>query len=94
MTGRYYIDRGLLSTDIYILEYRTPSRITGKMDKTKGIELSDKELKELILKEKADGKEVKLLWKPVRRGARKSHFQIDIETRRYNRVMNCDNQDN
>lgn len=54
MMGKYYIDRNFISTDIYILEFRTSS--TYKKDKTKGIELSDRELKELILKERAKDK--------------------------------------
>jgi len=86
--GRYYITRTFFSTNIYILDFMKSAK---EFEGAKGIELSDKELKELILKERADGKEVNLLWRPLRRGKRKSHLQTYIETTVYNRVMNNDN---
>ena len=86
--GRYYIIRTLFSIDIYILDYMKPAK---EFEGAKGIVLTDRELKEMILQERANGIEVNLLWRPLRRGRRKSHFQIDIETRRYNRIMNSDN---
>lgn len=86
--GRYYIDRQIFSTDIYILDFRIKSKYG--MNNTEGIEISDKELKKLILEEKANGKEVNLLWKPLKRGKRKSQFQEFIERSTYSRVMNND----
>lgn len=88
--GLYYIDRKLFATDIYILECRDLTEI----ESMRKVELSDKELKEFILKEEANGREVKVLWKPLKRGQRKSNLQTFIETSRYNRVMNCDNSNN
>lgn len=88
--GLYYIDRKLFATDIYILECRDLTEIEAM----RKVELSDKELKEFILKEEVNGREVKVLWKPLKRGQRKSNLQTFIETSRYNRVMNCDNSNN
>ena len=88
--GLYYIDRKLFATDIYILECRDLTEIEAM----RKVELEDKEVKDLILKERADGREVDLLWKSLKRGQRKSNLQTFIETSRYNRIMNCDNSNN
>lgn len=88
--GLYYIDRKLFTTDIYILEGRDLTEI----ETMRKVELEDKEVKDLILKERADGRMVDLLWKPLKRGMRKSNIQTVIETSRYNRIMNCDNSNN
>ena len=90
--GRYYIDRGLYSTTIHILDFKPKSKC--KRFKTEGIELSDKELKKLILQERADGQEVHLWWKEHRGTKRISDFQKFIENSTYNRVMNSDIDDN
>lgn len=90
--GRYYIDRGLYSTDIYILDFKSKSKY--EKHRATGIEISDKELKELILKERADGKEVNLWWKEHKGNKRISHFQKYIEDSTYNRVMNNDIDNN
>lgn len=90
--GRYYIDRGLYSTDIYILDFK--SRSKHERFRTKGVEISDKELKELILKERADGKEVNLWYKEHKGNKRISDFQQYIEDSTYNRVMNNDINNN
>ncbi|MCI8470679.1 MAG: hypothetical protein HFJ35_04235 [Clostridia bacterium] len=86
--GRYYIDKKLWSTDIYILDVIPRSQY--KRFKTTGIEISDRELKKLIIEEEAKGKKVNLWWKPRTRKARISNFQKDIENNRYNQIMNSD----
>lgn len=90
--GRYYIDRGLYSTDIYILDFK--SRSEHERFRTKGVEINDKDLKKFILKERADGKEVNLWWKEHKENKRISHFQKYIENSTYNRVMNNDIDNN
>lgn len=86
--GRYYIDRGLYSTTIYILDFKPKSEY--EKYRTIGVEISDKELKKLILKEREYGKEVNLWCKEHKRNRRTSDFQKYIEDSTYNRVMNSD----
>ncbi len=90
--GRYYINRGLYSTTIYILDFKPKSKY--EKYRTTGVEISDKELKKLILQERADGQEVNLWWKEHRGNKRISDFQKFIENSTYNRVMNSDIDDN
>lgn len=89
--GRYYINRTLFSTDIYIYDYKKIK--VPKIGKMSGIELTDKELKEIIISERAKGREVNLWWKP-RKGQRISDFQRFVERSTYNRVMDSDKEKN
>lgn len=86
--GRYYIDRKLWTTNIYILDVLP--KLQYKRFKTEGVEISDTELKKLILKEEANGREVNLWWKDHKK-RRISDFQEFTERSRYNRVMNNNN---
>ncbi len=89
--GKYCINRNLFSTDIYILDYAVKGR--KDIDQLKVVEINNKDLKELILKERAEGREVNLLWKKLRNGQRKSNFQNYIETSRYKEIMKSDNEE-